>query len=846
MAEDRNVLSGLQCPLKTERLTRAGALLVIAATLALFIPALGYDYADWDDQVFVLFNPRVTAPGVGWVIESFRGPYQGYYAPVLWNAFRAGHAIWGLNPGGFHGLNILLHCANAVMVIIICRRLGAGPPAAVIAGFIWAIHPLRVESVAWIPQLKDCLSGAFALAACLCWLRAADASGAVELDNPSGRAFRMFRLPVYIAGVVLFALALGAKATVSTWPLVIALIELFRRAWPVAPEKGKSGDFDRFWKYAKAILVEIAPMLALSAAAGLVMIRSQKGIGAVDQTNSFDLGRNILVAARSFIFHLEKLFWPSGLSTVYLLEQPVTLANTPFTVGFLGCIVLGALLVIFFDRFTWASFALCFFAIAFLPMSQLIPTARPYADRYTYLPSIGIAAAVAMGIQYCVIQIQDRKIVAGAASWLLVAPIAIALFSGARARLPVWNDALTLWAAEVRNNPNEISYNNYGTNLIREGLFEEAALQFQNALRDRPDVSDYYLNMALARAAMGQENEAEQAARACIMTAMGIQDMNEAADMNLPGLLSQIGLTERALAAGIKARQIGRDKLAAAEAAVKKESPAVGGETQPSQPLELKTSGETTAGLPPQQTINPEAGREIDQQMTLLICDCMAKLGRYDEAITELEQALAKWPDFEPAQMTLVGYIMDKGDCDLAEKKLREFITGKDKAAQLAIALAEIEARRGNPEEAARIASKAITDFPSEWTFRNNLAHYMLAAGKDLDEAEDLARHAVDALGDAPASPDSPLFVFDDTLAWVYYRRGKFRLAEAHMGRHKSYLWQNAETAFHWAAISEKRDRPDRAGRYVSIAIRKAGATDKWLPEAQELANRLGVTPATK
>ena len=257
---------GTACPLVRERNTRLWAILIFLAVWLLYLPAVNYDYTDWDDHEYLL-NPMVCAPGPIWMLRSFTRSYQGYYAPTLWLTYRLGHSLWGLNSAGFHALNILLHSLNAVLVLILCRRLGLNPTSALLAALLWALHPLRVESVAWISELKDVLSGAGCLLAMLWYIRAVDKAGALDSEAPFGRADRLYSVPSFWLAVAAFGFGVGAKATVCTWPLAIGLVELFRRSWPQAEGKSGTGDFDRFTSSAKAelaILLRRLPCVSIA------------------------------------------------------------------------------------------------------------------------------------------------------------------------------------------------------------------------------------------------------------------------------------------------------------------------------------------------------------------------------------------------------------------------------------------------------------------------------------------------------------------------------------------------------------------------------------------------------
>ncbi len=220
-----------------------GASLAALLAFAAFWPALDGAFLGWDDAGYVVDNPGVHALSWETVRWAFTEYCCNYWAPLTWLSLALDHALWGLEPWGFHLTNVLLHALNAALLVLVAHRLlvaAAGPardappgwalPGAVLAAAAWAVHPLRVESVAWIAERKDVLSAALGLLAILAWLRHA----APPTPRPAGPWWAFLRSPAYLAALALFALSMLAKPGLVALPVALLVLDWFplRRAAP--------------------------------------------------------------------------------------------------------------------------------------------------------------------------------------------------------------------------------------------------------------------------------------------------------------------------------------------------------------------------------------------------------------------------------------------------------------------------------------------------------------------------------------------------------------------------------------------------------------------------------------
>src|SRR6266436_5858129 len=259
--------------------------LLEALTIFAYRPAWNGGFL-WDDDVYITNNELLTAPdGLRRIWFSLDSPSQ--YFPLVYTMFRIEHALWGLNPTGYHCVNLLLHVANALLVWRVLARLNV--PGAWLAGAIFALHPVQVESVAWITERKNVLMGFFFLLALLAWV--------VFVDERTKRPWHFYGL-----ALVLYMLALSAKATACTLPAALFLI---------------------LWLQKKAInwkrIFEILPFLVLGLAMGLLAMwweRYHQGTSRAAITFLSPIER-VLAASRAVWFYLSKLIWPSNLTFIY-------------------------------------------------------------------------------------------------------------------------------------------------------------------------------------------------------------------------------------------------------------------------------------------------------------------------------------------------------------------------------------------------------------------------------------------------------------------------------------------------------------------------------------------------
>jgi protein O-mannosyl-transferase len=453
------------------------ALVLAVVTIFAYRPAWNGGFL-WDDDVYITNNELLTAPdGLRRIWFSLDSPSQ--YFPLVYTTFRVEHAIWGLDPTGYHWVNLLLHVANALLVWLVLARLKV--PGAWLAGAIFALHPVQVESVAWITERKNVLMGFFFLLALLAWIAFVD-----------GRTKRPWLF--YGLALILYLLALSAKTTACTLPAALFLILWLQRT-PIR------------WKR----VFQIIPFLVLGIAMGMLAMwweRYHQGTSRAVFTFLSPIER-VLVASRAVWFYLSKLIWPSNLTFIYPRWDiaPTHLLNYAWLLA--GVIACGAL---YFLRRYWGrsvEVAAGFFVVTLSPVLGFIMlyTFRYtfVADHYQYLACIGPIALASAGLANLADTFKNGRALILSTALCVVAVLATLTWRQAA----MYGDIDTLWRTTLaRNSGCWMAHNNLGMVLFEKGQLDEAIRHYRRTLEMQPDFWDADYNLGTALLGKGQVDEA--------------------------------------------------------------------------------------------------------------------------------------------------------------------------------------------------------------------------------------------------------------------------------------------------------------------------------------------------
>jgi len=356
--------------------------LVLAVTLYVYWPVRHYDFVDYDDNSYITENPDVSRGLTWWGIEwALVDQHCSNWHPVTWLSHMIDCQWFGLNAGPAHFENVLFHCANVALLLLFLNATTDRPWRNLFVAALFALHPLRVESVAWISERKDVLSGFFFLLTIWCYVRHRMKTAG---ESPGKDRLTLF----YKLSLVFFALGLMSKPMLVTLPIILLLIDY----WPLQCLSLSS--FRR-------LLIEKSPFFLLSICVGIITLYSQHaGGGWVDLHESFFIRLQKIVVG--YAAYIEKLLWPQNLSFLYLRPQQVSSAD------FLraGAILLGVTAIALMNARRRPALLVgwLWFLVMLLPVSLFDLGHQSIADRYTYLPGIGFYIA----LTWAVVDLGDR------------------------------------------------------------------------------------------------------------------------------------------------------------------------------------------------------------------------------------------------------------------------------------------------------------------------------------------------------------------------------------------------------------------------------------------------------
>jgi len=461
--------------------------------LATFHPVRNFDFISYDDGVYVTENPRVqeglSARGIAW---AFGATDAGFWQPLTWLSLMADAQMYRRNPSGYHWTNLLIHLACAVLLFAVLRRMTGAAWRSFLVAALFAVHPLHVEPVAWVAARKDLVSAFF-------WLLTLAAYGWYAKRPGLAR---------YGTVVAAFCLGLMAKPTLVVLPFILVLMDFWplgrlRRGIGQEPAQAPS----RFGAPTIALpraLGEKIPLLVLSVLVGIVTVYAEQKAGAVKSLDAFPLDVRIANAAVSYVLYLGKTIWPVQLAVHY--PHPGAWGLWPVAGSALLLLGLSFWALRGFSSSPWLAVGWFWYLIALLPVIGFVQIgSHSLADRYTYIPLIGIFIAVVWGVSEAVRPGPCARMVVGLASVAVVA----ACMAVSSAQLAHWQDAVSVFrrAAGVASE-NALAQNNLGAALMRRGEAAAALAHFQKALSLRPRYPEAIFNMGVALTDLGRPDEA--------------------------------------------------------------------------------------------------------------------------------------------------------------------------------------------------------------------------------------------------------------------------------------------------------------------------------------------------
>ena len=490
-----------------------------AITWLVFGQTLHHEFVNYDDGEYVLKNSQVTRgltfEGIVW---AFTHVHSSNWHPLSWISHMLDCQFYGLNPGGHHLTNVLLHAATAILLFLVLRQMTGSSWRSAFVAAVFAIHPLRVESVAWVAERKDVLSGLFFMLTIGAYVRYARAP------------WSPFR---YGLVVLLFAAGLMCKPMLVTLPFVLLLLDY----WPLNRFAALEGQGREHPPLRPRLILEKLPLLGLSLASCAVTLFAQRGSMAPVARISLPLrlGNAII----SYTDYLRQMFWPSDLAALYPWEAArLGVSNiVPSIVLLAGVSV--ALFVLRRRRYLVTGWL--WYLVMLGPVIGILQVGnQARADRYTYLPQIGLYLLLTWGAADLCAGWRHRRVVLTSLSSIIV----VVLIFSARAQASYWQDSETLWShALACTTDNIIAEGNLGQACSTKGKKREAMIYFQNSLRIAPNQAPIHSSLGVFFLEMGRVNES----LAHLQTALEIEPKFADAHYNLGNTYLQMGQAKEAL-----------------------------------------------------------------------------------------------------------------------------------------------------------------------------------------------------------------------------------------------------------------------------------------------------------
>lgn len=492
----------------------AMAVIPAVITAIVYVASLDNGFVNWDDNFYVYDNPGIRAIDAGFFKAFVSSVFLNNWTPLTMFTYAIDYAVWGLDPFGYHLTNLVFHVADtfvvgylsSVMVAIAAGPERKGGPdlpvfAGLFAAILFGLHPAHVESVAWVSERKDVVSGFFFILSLLFYIRYVQAEGGKKASR-------------YILSLICFFLSVAGKPMAVTLPAVLLILDL----WPLGRFKGPLS-------LVKRLVIEKLPFFAISAGVAVITVFAQKS--SMASVDVLPMSLRFFSAMRAYIFYLYKLFFPVTLAPFYPLEVMFDVYSFEYLGSLIAFLAITVVSLAFIRKRPYILAAWAYFVVTLLPVVGILQAgSQAAADRYTYLPSLGLFILVGAGLWAVAQRAGQRR----CRQVFTVILVIAAVLSGLKtyAQIGIWKDPITFWTHEIEYlgepgatrqvevnkemyetvSPAVLAHYKRAIWYAKTGEVEKAFADYARALELNPEFSDCYLNRGILYARRGELDEA--------------------------------------------------------------------------------------------------------------------------------------------------------------------------------------------------------------------------------------------------------------------------------------------------------------------------------------------------
>lgn len=661
-------------------------LFLVLVTFVAFWQVRNNEFVNLDDNLYVTDNPHVqeglTLRGIFW---AFTTMHAGHWHPMTWLSHLFVYDLFGLNPSGHHMANLLFHVANTLLLFLLFQRMTASPWRSGLMAALFALHPLHVESVAWVAERKDVLCAFFWMLTMWAYVS--------YVKKP--------KLHRYLLVVLYFILALMSKPMAVTLPFALLLLDY----WPLGRlQFDKSKNHDRRRTSILRLILEKVPLFFITAILSWLTIFAQWKGGAVATIGKLPLEIRMGNALVSYVMYISKMLWPKGLAVLYphpILSPLWEVAGAALLLGMITVLVIRV-----GQKHSYYIVGWLWYLGTLVPVIGFVQVGvQAMADRFTYLPLIGLFMMIAYGVPDILSRWRYRRVVLITSASLVLLILMITTIS----QVKLWQNSVTLFnhTLKVTNN-NSIIHNNLGVTLARQGKDQESIVHYKKALEIESNYADAHYNLGVLLARQGKEQEAV----AQFIETLRIKPDYTQAHNDLALILTKQGKIQEALTHFTEAVRTNPNNA----------------EAHFNLGIALLRQGripEAIFHFNQALQINPKDAR-VHQNLGVVL----ASQGKTEEAIAHLIQALQINPNNADAHYSLASLLSRQGKDQEAMVHYTEALRINPDDAEAHHQLAEILARQGKNEEAIAHLTEAVRITPNDGEAHLALGRIYLSMGK--------------------------------------------------------------------------------------------------------------------